>query len=50
MREEMAAAAMRIGTSGWPHGAMKHAMGERSGEIFFREMRNRREQACLLGR
>jgi len=31
----MAVVAMRIGASGWPHGAMKQAMGERSGEIFF---------------
>jgi hypothetical protein len=49
MREEMAVTMMRIGASGWPHGAVKHAMGDRSGEIFFREMRRHREQAGVLG-
>jgi hypothetical protein len=46
----MATAVIGIGASGWPHGAMKHAMGEQSGKIFLREMRKRREQAGLLGR
>jgi hypothetical protein len=41
----MATTAMQIGASEWAHGAMKPAMGERSGEIFFfREVRRRREQ------
>jgi hypothetical protein len=44
MHEEMAAAA---GTSRWPHGTVKHAMDERSGEIFAREMMRHREQAGL---
>jgi hypothetical protein len=44
---EMAVAAMRIETSGWPHDATKHMMGEWSEEIFFLiEIRRQRAAAC----
>jgi hypothetical protein len=46
----MVAAMMWIGASGWAHGAVKHVMGERSGEIFLTIMMIRREQTSLLDR